>query len=82
MIDLRPRLPDADISEDTRPSPCVLATMTGGVTGLVVDEVLRIETVPEDQITAPNDVSRLPLVHTLRLGGEQASVLALDRLLG
>lgn len=61
--------------------PCVLARIEGSVAGLIVDQVLRIETVPEDQFMPALDAPGLPMSDVMHLQGRLMSVLSLDRLL-
>jgi chemotaxis signal transduction protein len=53
----------------------------GSVAGLIVDQVLRIETVPEDQLMPAEDAPNLPVSEVLHLHGQMMSVVSLDRLL-
>ena len=82
VIDLR-RVLSSEISlpqNDPMP-PCVLAKIEGGVAGIIVNQVLRIETVPDSQITVSEEVPNLPVTHVLHLHDQLMSVVSLDRLL-
>jgi chemotaxis signal transduction protein len=82
VIDLRRLLRAKD---DPPPSqetpPCLLAIIDGSVAGLIVDQVLRIETVSEDQLMPAEDAPNLPVSEVLLLHGQMMSVVSLDRLL-
>jgi chemotaxis signal transduction protein len=61
--------------------PCLLAMIDGSVAGLIVDQVLRIETIPEDHLMPAEDAPNLPVSEVLHLNGQMMSVVSLDRLL-
>jgi len=61
--------------------PCLLAVIDGSVAGLIVDQVLRIETVPEDHLMPAEDAPNLPVSEVMHLHGQLMSVVSLDRLL-
>jgi chemotaxis signal transduction protein len=95
VIDLRRVLSDGAPSRPTSASapntghppgppplpPCLLAMIEGSVAGIVVDQVLRIETVAEDQLSPAENALNLPISETLNLQGRLMSVISLDRLL-
>jgi chemotaxis signal transduction protein len=82
VIDLRRVLSgDVDLSSSQHLPPCLLAMIDGSVAGLIVDQVLRIETVPEDQLMPAEDAPNLPVSEVLHLHGQMMSVVSLDRLL-
>lgn len=82
VIDLRRTLAgEQDPAGGDVLSPCLLAVIEGGMAGIIVNQVLRIESVPEDQIMPAEDSPALPVSQILHLHGQLMSVLALDRLL-
>ena len=82
VIDLRRILgSDADGSNSDAAPPCLLALIEGGMAGVIVNQVLRIETVPESQIIPAEDTPNLPVSHVLHLQDRLMSVILLDRLL-
>ena len=82
VIDLRRILAgDAEAPGSDAPPPCLLAMIEGGVAGIIVNQVLRIETVPESQISLAEDTPNLPVTHVLHLQDRLMSVVSLDRLL-
>jgi chemotaxis signal transduction protein len=82
VIDLRRTLAgEQDPAGGDILSPCLLAVIEGGMAGIIVNQVLRIESVPEDQIMPAEDSPALPISQILHLNGQLMSVLALDRLL-
>lgn len=82
VVDLRRTLAQADepVDDSTAP-PCLLAMIEGGVAGIVVHQVLRIETVPESQISPAEGSFQLPVSAVLRVNERLMSVISLDRLL-
>ncbi|OAN44528.1 hypothetical protein A6A04_21055 [Paramagnetospirillum marisnigri] len=61
VIDLRRILADDDDAPvSDAPPPCLLAMIEGGVAGVIVNQVLRIETVPESQISPAEDTPDRP----------------------
>jgi chemotaxis signal transduction protein len=72
---------DAEPTGTQHAPPCLLAMIDGSVAGLIVDQVLRIETVAEDQLMPAEDAPGLPVSEVLRLNGQMMSVVSLDRLL-
>jgi chemotaxis signal transduction protein len=82
VIDLRRVLSgDADLSAAQHTPPCLLAMIDGSLAGLIVDQVLRIETIPEDHLMPAEDAPNLPISEVLHLHGQMMSVVSLDRLL-
>jgi purine-binding chemotaxis protein CheW len=82
VIDLRRILAaDSDAPGSDAPPPCLLAMIEGGVAGIIVNQVLRIETVPESQISPAEDTPNLPVTHVLHMQDRLMSVVSLDRLL-
>ncbi len=82
IVDLRRVLGQATAEAPGEAAPpCLLSMIEGGMAGLVVDQVLRIETVPESQIFETEDTPNLPVSHVLRLQDRLMSVVSLDRLL-
>ncbi len=61
--------------------PCLLAMVEGGIAGVIVHQVLRIETVPESQISPAEDAHNLPISQILHIHDRLMSVVSLDRLL-
>jgi chemotaxis signal transduction protein len=61
--------------------PCLLAMIDGSVAGLIVDQVLRIETIPESHVMPAENAPYLPVSEVLHLHGQMMSVVSLDRLL-
>jgi chemotaxis-related protein WspB len=82
VLDLRKRLGDADRGEpsDRRPA-CALVRLEGAVAGLIVDQVLRIVSIPRDSIDPVGADHRLPISGVFEIGGEMISMLMIDRLL-
>jgi chemotaxis signal transduction protein len=82
VIDLRRVLSgDVDLSGAQHMPPCLLAMIDGSVAGMIVDQVLRIETVSEDHLMPAEDAPNLPVSEVLNLNGQMMSVVSLDRLL-
>ena len=61
--------------------PCLLAMVEGGIAGVIVHQVLRIETVPESHISPAEDAHNLPISQILHIQDRLMSVVSLDRLL-
>jgi len=82
VLDLRRRLGDATTADapDQRP-PCALVRLEGAVAGLIVDQVLRIVSVPYDSINPVAADHRLPISGVFEVGGDMVSMLMIDRLL-
>jgi chemotaxis signal transduction protein len=82
VIDLRRVLSgDAEPAGTQHTPPCLLARIDGSVAGMIVDQVLRIETVAEDNLMQARDAPNLPVSEVLNLNGQMMSVVSLDRLL-
>ena len=78
VLDLRLRIPEAGSAPNP---PCTLVKIEGALAGLAVDQVLRIEDVPDDDV---NDITAhplLPISHVARSGDRLMSVLVIDRVL-
>jgi chemotaxis signal transduction protein len=78
VLDLRLRIPQAGSAPNP---PCTLVKIEGALAGLAVDQVLRIEDVPDDDV---NDITAhplLPISHVARSGDRLMSVLVIDRVL-
>jgi len=61
--------------------PCLLAMVEGGTAGVIVHQVLPIETVPESHISPAEDAHNLPILQILHIQDRLMSVVSLDRLL-
>ncbi len=61
--------------------PCLLAMVEGGIAGVIVHQVLPIETVPESHISPAEDAHNLPISQILHIQDRLMSVVSLDRLL-
>jgi chemotaxis signal transduction protein len=61
--------------------PCTLVQIEGALAGLVVDQVLRIEDIPDDDVEDITLNPHLPISHIARSGDQLLSVLVLDRVL-
>jgi purine-binding chemotaxis protein CheW len=82
VIDLRRILAgDGEAAANDLPAPCLLAVIGGGIAGIIVDQILHFENVPEGQVEPAVNAASLPVTHVLRLNGQLMSVLSLDRLL-
>ena len=82
VIDLRRILAaDGEPPADDLPSPCVLAVIGGGMAGIIVDQILQVENIPDGQVEPADESPLLPVSHLLRLNGQPISALSLDRLL-
>jgi len=78
VLDLRRAIEHA--GSDPNP-PCTLVQIEGALAGLVVDQVLRIEDIPDDDVEEITTNPRLPISHVARSGDQMLSVLVLDRVL-
>jgi chemotaxis signal transduction protein len=78
IFDLRRLL--ADAGADPNP-PCTLVEIEGALVGLAVDQVLRIEDIPDHHLEdiATNPI--LPVSHVAHSGDRLLSVLVVDRVL-
>ena len=82
VIDLRRILAEGtEPPVSDTPPPCLLTMMEGGLAGIIVTQVLRIETIPESQISPAEDAPNLPVTQILHVQGRLMSVISLDRLL-
>jgi chemotaxis signal transduction protein len=78
VLDLRRYIADAGSAPAP---PCTLVQIEGALAGLAVDQVLRIEDIPDSDV---EDVARhplLPISHVARSGDRLLSVLVIDRVL-
>jgi chemotaxis signal transduction protein len=78
VLDLRRAIEHA--GSDPNP-PCTLVQIEGALAGLVVDQVLRIEDIPDSDVEDITVNPRLPVSHVARSGEQLLSVLVLDRVL-
>jgi chemotaxis signal transduction protein len=78
VLDLRRRIPEAGSAPNP---PCTLVNIEGALAGLAVDQVLRIEDVPDDDVEDITTHPLLPVSHVARSGGRMMSVLVIDRVL-
>jgi chemotaxis signal transduction protein len=78
VLDLRRRIPQAGSAPNP---PCTLVNIEGALAGLAVDQVLRIEDVPDDDVEGITTHPLLPVSHVARSGGRLMSVLVIDRVL-
>jgi chemotaxis signal transduction protein len=78
VLDLRRSIEHA--GWDPNP-PCTLVQIEGALAGLVVDQVLRIEDIPDDDVEDITMNPRLPVSHVARSGDQLLSILVLDRVL-
>ena len=82
VIDLRRKHGAAAAASDsTDKPPCILTTLEGAHTGIIVDQVLSILDIPPDRFELVKDASRLPISHVVAFEDRLISVLILDRLL-
>ena len=79
VLDLRRRLTGQPSPDDT--PPCVLLQLEGSTAGLAVDQVLRIEDVPAEDLDEVAEQSGLPVHAVARVRDRLMAVLTLDRLL-
>jgi hypothetical protein len=82
VIDLRRQqgLTLAPFDSGARP-PCILTSLDGATTGILVDQVLRIIDIPSERLTSVSEASRLPISHVFAFEGQLIALLAIDRLL-
>jgi chemotaxis signal transduction protein len=78
VLDLRRAIEHA--GSDPNP-PCTLVQIEGALAGLAVDQVLRIEDIPDNDVEEITMNPRLPVSHVARSGDQLLSVLVLDRVL-
>jgi chemotaxis signal transduction protein len=82
VIDLRRQQGEKLQPFDSREQPpCILTLLEGAMTGILVDQVLRIVDVPPDRIEPVMEPSRLPISHVLTIEGQLFALLTIDRLL-
>jgi chemotaxis signal transduction protein len=78
VLDLRRHIADAG----TAPTPpCTLVQIEGALAGLAVDQVLRIEDIPDSDVEDIATHPLLPVSHVARSGENLLSVLVIDRVL-
>ncbi|MBK5255742.1 MAG: chemotaxis protein CheW [Vicinamibacteria bacterium] len=82
VIDLRRQIAPSPTQprEDDQP-PCVLTTIEGAISGLLVDQVLSIEDVTLERYETIEEAPVLPASHRAYVHGRSIPVLTLDRLL-
>jgi chemotaxis signal transduction protein len=78
VLDLRRAIEHA--GSDPNP-PCTLVQIEGALAGLAVDQVLRIEDIPDNDVEEITMNPRLPVSHVARSRDQLLSVLVLDRVL-
>jgi chemotaxis signal transduction protein len=78
VLDLRRAIEHA--GSDPNP-PCTLVRIEGALAGLAVDQVLRIEDIPDNDVEDITMNPHLPISHVARSGDQLLSVLLLDRVL-
>jgi chemotaxis signal transduction protein len=78
VLDLRRAIEHA--GSDPNP-PCTLVRIEGALAGLAVDQVLRIEDIPDNDVEDVTLNPNLPISHVARSGDQLLSVLVLDRVL-
>jgi chemotaxis signal transduction protein len=78
VLDLRRAIEHA--GSDPNP-PCTLVRIEGALAGLAVDQVLRIEDIPDNDVEDITMNPHLPVSHVARSGDQLLSVLVLDRVL-
>src|SRR5262249_9278603 len=61
--------------------PCVLTMLEGAMTGILVDQALRIIDVPPERLEPIREASRLPISHVVAFEGQLIALLTVDRLL-
>jgi hypothetical protein len=78
LLDLRRRIPQAGSAPAP---PCTPVKIEGALAGLVVDQVLRIEDIPADDVEDITAHPLLPIFYVARSGDRLMSVLVIDRVL-
>jgi chemotaxis signal transduction protein len=78
VLDLRRAIEHA--GSDPNP-PCTLVRIEGALAGLAVDQVLRIEDIPDHDVEDITMNPHLPVSHVARSGDQLLSVLVIDRVL-
>jgi chemotaxis signal transduction protein len=61
--------------------PCVLTTLEGAMTGILVDQVLSIIDIQPERLEPVREASRLPISHVVAYEGQLIALLTIDRLL-
>jgi chemotaxis signal transduction protein len=78
VLDLRRHIADAGTALTP---PCTLVQIEGALAGLAVDQVLRIEDIPDSDVEDVATHPLLPVSHVARSGDNLLSVLVIDRVL-
>jgi chemotaxis signal transduction protein len=78
VLDLRRHVADAGSAPTP---PCMLVQIEGALAGLAVDQVLRIEDIPDANVEDIAAHALLPISHVARSGDRLLSVLVIDRVL-
>jgi len=78
VLDLRRHIADAGAAPTP---PCTLVQIEGALAGLAVDQVLRIEDIPDSDVEDVATHPLLPISHVARSGENLLSVLVIDRVL-
>jgi chemotaxis signal transduction protein len=78
VLDLRRHIADAGSAPTP---PCTLVQIEGALAGLAVDQVLRIEDIPDSDVEDVATHPLLPISHVARSGDNLLSVLVIDRVL-
>jgi chemotaxis signal transduction protein len=78
VLDLRRHIADAGSAPTP---PCTLVQIEGALAGLAVDQVLRIEDIPDSDVEDIATHPLLPISHVARSGENLLSVLVIDRVL-
>jgi chemotaxis signal transduction protein len=78
VLDLRRHIADAGSAPTP---PCTLVQIEGALAGLAVDQVLRIEDIPDTDVEDVATHPLLPISHIARSGHDLLSVLVIDRVL-
>ncbi|MBK5255012.1 MAG: chemotaxis protein CheW, partial [Vicinamibacteria bacterium] len=82
VIDLRRQMTSSSARNRERDQPpCVLTTIEGGQTGILVDQILSIEDVSIEHYESVEETALLPISHMAYVQGRIIPVLTLDRLL-
>lgn len=81
ILDLRRRV--AVTADDVKAieSPCILVMLEGALAGLLVNQVLRIENIPQSRIDSVESAHQLPISQIAQVRNQLVSVLTLDSLL-
>lgn len=81
VLDLRKRTARGESAAMEAHAPCLLASLDGGIAGLMVDQVLQVEDAYSRQLEPAVSSDSFPVTHILRLQATLAPVVALERLL-